>query len=139
MAGVHNMMLKKSLSPVQLFSATYGHNVTTGTAVARFDIFASGTADGDETGEPNTYTWLLAGVGADYEVRATLTSGTMGGTFNTWLNLGTNQAWANSKSSPAGTVSGTATLEIRRSGGGAILATADITLTATFTDIGGGM
>lgn len=136
MAGVHNMMLKKGQKLVQLFGATYTHGVTTGTAVARFDLFSSGIADGDETGEPNTYSWLLIGASGDYEVLATLLTGTMGGTFNTWLNLGTNRGWANSRNVD-GETTGKARFEIRKVGETGILATAEITLTAKFTDLGG--
>lgn len=41
--------------------------------------------------------WLITGVGADYDIRATLQSGTnpTTGTMGTWLNLGTSRTWQN--------------------------------------------
>lgn len=73
------------------------------------------------------YTWLLIGAVADYQVRATKTSGTSpSGTLATWLGLGTSRAW---------TLSGTGvtcnlTVEIRDVATSTVQATASITLTA---------
>jgi len=39
-------------------------------------------------------TWLLSGAASDYEVRVTLSSGTLSsGTTGTWQNLGTSRSW----------------------------------------------
>ncbi len=40
-------------------------------------------------------TWLLSGSAADFDVRATLNSGTSpAGTLGTWLNCGTDRTWS---------------------------------------------
>lgn len=40
------------------------------------------------------YTWLVSGVNSDYEIQATLVSGSMSsGTFGSWLPLSTTRSW----------------------------------------------
>lgn len=63
-------------------------------------------------------TWLMAGAASDYEVRATLTSGSITGTFGSWLGLGTTRTW--SKSGAASTAS--MDVEIRLAASGAVVA-----------------
>lgn len=64
-----------------------------GTATATYTLTAAGLEQA--TGIANN-TWLLAGVGADYDVMLTNNSGTVptGSLLATWLNLGTNRAWS---------------------------------------------
>lgn len=79
--------------------------------------------------------YLVTGASSDYEVRATMASGTSwsGSALSTWLNLGTTRSWNLSASrtiTGLTTVTGTATVEIRRVADSAVVATAAITLTA---------
>lgn len=79
--------------------------------------------------------YLVTGASSDYEVRATMASGTnwSGSALSTWLNLGTTRSWNLSASRvvPGATaVAGTATVEIRRVADSAVVATASITLMA---------
>jgi hypothetical protein len=93
-------------------------------------------------GSGTTYypaTWLTTSghptsVSDDYEIRATLTSGntpTTNAGLNTWLNLGTERVWGNSafRTTLGITNYGSAILfEIRPAGGGAVLASANMTI-----------
>lgn len=79
--------------------------------------------------------YLVTGASSDYEVRATMASGTnwSGSALSTWLNLGTTRSWnlSASRVAPGTTVvTGTATVEIRRVADSAVVATATITLEA---------
>lgn len=74
----------QSISSEQIITATAGYRLT-----------AAGAA---QQRVQNTYTaletWLLAGTSADYEVRATLQSGTLtNGTLNTWQALSSDREW----------------------------------------------
>jgi hypothetical protein len=75
-----------------------------------------------------------AGVGAtpaNYDVRATLNSGTSpaGSAVGSWLQLNADRTWSLT-SSPGNTQTCNLTVEIRPTGGGATLANASVTLTA---------
>ena len=78
--------------------------------------------------------WLAgSNNGAAYDVRATLNSGSAGGSgFGTWLQLNANRSWSQGQVAVGSTTSNI-TLEIRPTGGGANLDTATIDLTATVT------
>lgn len=78
-------------------------------------------------------TWLTAGSAADYEVRATVTSGTLtSGTTGSWLSLGITRAWNVTRTNNApGTDAATITVEIRLAATGTVLATVTVTMTAT--------
>lgn len=84
---------------------------------------ATGKADG---------TWLLGGSAGDYDVRATLTSGTLTlGTTGSWLNLGTSRSWNVTRTDDAaGTTTAEMTVEIRLAATGAVLATATVSFSA---------
>lgn len=73
-----------------------------------------------------------AGVGADYEVRATLQSGSLtSGTTGSWQNLGSNRSWTVQRAgSSVGTSSAQILVEIRRAGTTDVIDSATITLTA---------
>lgn len=79
------------------------------------------TISGKQVFGDDTQTWLKGG--GNYEVEATLNSGTVSGTFGSWLNLGSPQSWSLTESS-IGTKLGSVTLQIRPAGGGTVLATA---------------
>ncbi len=68
--------------------------------------------------------WLAAGSASDLDVRFTLTSGTVSGSATaTYLNCATTRTWTNQTGSPA-----VGTLEFRPAGGGAVVASATITM-----------
>lgn len=72
----------------------------------------------------------------DYEIRATLSSGTTpSGTMNTWLNLGTTRSWtlSVSRTSSLGITSASCVVlfEIRPAGGGTVLDSTSITFSVS--------
>jgi hypothetical protein len=71
---------------------------------------------------------------ANYDVRATLNSGTTpaGSAVGSWLQLNADRTWSLT-SSPGNTQTCDLTIEIRPTGGGSTLATASVTLTANAT------
>lgn len=77
--------------------------------------------------------WITPQVNmANYSVFCTVLSGTLtsGSATGTWLNLGTSQSWVRNATTN-GTFQAVIRLQIRRDSDGVVLATADITLTAT--------
>lgn len=137
-------------------NTTYSENKAGADAIspyfAQADIRINFENDGDLTvyrySTPNTVgngTFALTGwldpasqptsVTDDYEVRATLSSGTTpAGTMGTWLNLGTTRSWTLSVSrSTLGTTSATCVVlfEIRPAGGGTVLDSTSITFNVT--------
>jgi len=88
------------------------------------------------TGSYNEPPWLVPGTNAaDYEVLATLVSGTLSsGTTGSWLGLGTTRTWDVSNTYLGSDVQEAAAvfnLGIRAVGGSTILASCDVYLTAT--------
>lgn len=78
--------------------------------------------------ETSLETWLTLGTPSDYEVRATLNSGTTPvGTLGSWLALSTSREW--SLTSVSGTLSCELLVEIRPTSG-AVSDSANITLTS---------
>jgi len=88
--------------------------------------------------------WLQGsgGVVANYEVRATLDSGTLtSGTTGSWLNCSTTRTWSLTNSaSDNSTIYAALTIEIRLAATGVVQDSASVTLAAESTDfdIGGG-
>lgn len=77
--------------------------------------------------------WLLTGVASDFEVFATVTSGTLDfGTTGSWLNLGTTRDWGISNATVTAK-NATVQLQIRRVSDAAVQATASMTLQVTRT------
>jgi hypothetical protein len=75
-------------------------------------------------------TWLLSGAASDYEVRATLNTGSLtSGTTGTWLSCGTSREWLCS-STVIGISQATLTIEIRRVSDSLILESAAVSLYA---------
>ena len=74
------------------------------------------------------------GVGSDYDIYAQSISSSgvssSSGTFNTWLNLGSNREWNISRTT-TGTATRTIRFSFRPAGGGSTLLTIDISLQAT--------
>lgn len=76
--------------------------------------------------------WLSAGSASDYEVRATLSSGTLSsGTTGSWLNLGTTREWHTIRTdNTSGDTDGVLLIEIRLAATGTVVTSATITLRA---------
>lgn len=109
----------------------------TGGANASFQLTASGTVAGAVTSAQGhlSYSWLLSGSAADYEVYAQPTSGSFSsGVANAWRSLAATRIWTvqggGTKNNPS-PKSCTATFTIRNKTTLATVASAPITLTAT--------
>lgn len=105
-------------------------------ASATFQYLSDGTCNGitNPAGAENTPDWAIpafVGVGNDYDIRATLNSGSSpsSGTLNTWQNLNITRGWNNNVGSNTFR-SSTLLIEIRPAGGGSTLASGTITITA---------
>jgi hypothetical protein len=91
-------------SRVQLISTTvYGLNPTSGVGSATISFHLNGGvgASWNPQGSvsPGTFNWRLSGASADYDIMATLGSGTTpSGTLGAWLNLSTTRTWTLSAS-----------------------------------------
>jgi hypothetical protein len=117
-----------SLSGVSVYSAGAGTQTATYTLESDGDVVTATTGGGSvDAGD-----WIVpkASAPSDYEVRATLVSGTLStGTTGSWLALSSNRSWTLTR-----VVVGVAdqvelTIEIRK-GSGATLASATVTLDA---------
>lgn len=91
-------------------------------------LISSGGVESGTDGGP--YTWLKAGSASNYEIFATLNSGTgfTGDAFGSWLNLGTGRSWSLTESG-IGTKLGSIGLQLRPVGG-SVISTATITFHA---------
>lgn len=89
-------------------------------------LSSSGTAAGFDTASsgPLSYSWLNAGTASDYEVYCQVNSGTINGTKNSWISLGSNRTWYLYWYSSSGRI----TLTIRRASNQVTVATATINL-----------
>ena len=101
-------------------------------ASATYFVNTGGTESSSPAAISNT--WLLSGAAADYEVRATLSSGTTptgGSGLNVWLSLGTSRSWSNANADDfTSTVTSGLTIEVRSAATLAVLDAASVTLTA---------
>lgn len=107
-----------------------GGVVLPGTGVAGYELRSDGGAYllNQATYVRVTDEWKGSGSAADYEVRATIVSGTLTtGTVGSWVSLSTTRGWdrENSTSLASTTV---LTIEIRRASDSVVLTTATITL-----------
>jgi hypothetical protein len=76
------------------------------------------------------YAWLLIGAAADYEVRATLLSGSVSiGATGVWLPLSSTRRWTLTRSNVGSSVAELA-IEVRSIATGLVVATASVTLEA---------
>lgn len=96
------------------------------------------TGDGqhtNSTGTNSSFTWKNSGNVSDYQVRATVTSGTTpgGDGVGSWLSLGTSRSWSLNQYGD-GTKQCTITVEIRLQSTGQVLDSATITIKATVVD-----
>lgn len=82
--------------------------------------------------------WMLSGAAADYEVRATVLSGTVSGfATGSWLGCGTDREWTKNRA-VVGTTEAQIRVELKLAADTAILASAIVTLKATVEESGGG-
>lgn len=111
---------------------------TTGTATVSYNIASDGKVK-DRNGTI-LESWMLSGVVADYEVMATLISGSsVFGLTATWLSCSTTRAWSLSNSAHNdSTLTSTLTVDIRNAVSHTVLATALVTLNAESLSSGGG-
>lgn len=118
-----------------LIAASYTHyRLDPLDAQATFAMFADGRVTSTGSASPPeaaSYPWLTSGEGADYEVNATLSSGSTpsGSAVGSWLALSTNRSWSIARTTP-GMSTCTLSVAIRPAGGGSTITTKTITLTA---------
>lgn len=102
-------------------------------ASASYSVNSNGTETSSPAAISNT--WLLIGAASDYEVRATLNSGTLSsGTTGVWLDCATSRTWTVTRTTDAaGITSANLTIEIRRKSDGVVLDSATVVLEAEVT------
>lgn len=107
----------------------YGVAITPDDSTAVYTLTSSGLEAA--TGLSDS-TWLLSGVASDYDVRVTVTAGTLtSGTAGAWLNLGTNRSWSKVNPSNISSVQTVSmTVEISLAGAGVPIASAAVVITA---------
>jgi hypothetical protein len=124
--GVQRENLFSTITSVQAFGFE--------TASASYQIIGGeevGTTVEDGVAQPaQASDWLVpTAFSYNYEIRATLLSGSTDGTFGTFLDPGSNPNW--SVFASLGSVQGTIRLEFRRKGDTNILLTKDVFLLAS--------
>lgn len=112
-----------------------GFTISPADATAGYQLNSSGAEQEiTQSGTTTFNTWLLSGVAGNYEAMATVNSGALtgGSGAGVWLNLGTTRNWLVTRTAnTAGSLSANLTIQIRPAGGGAVLDTAVVVLTAT--------
>ena len=111
-----------------------------GTAMATFGLGSDGVAYEVENGTTTNGTnqwWTkgsVSGLGASYECRATLNSGSAlsSGTVGSWLALSSTRSWTQSRSSSTGVTTSNLTIEIRDVATSTVLASVTVVLQAIF-------
>jgi hypothetical protein len=120
-----------SLSGVAVSSVGAGTQTATYTLESDGDVMSATTGGGSvDQGD-----WIdpKANAPSDYEVQATLVSGTLStGTTGSWLALSSNRSWTLQRVTVGAATQVTLTIEIRK-GSGAVLASATVTLDAERT------
>ncbi len=111
-------------------------NVSLTNAIAGYRLLGTGPEQktDDGTGTYQTInTWLLRGIGNDYQVRYDATGDIpIGSAINTWLTLASAKGWSFNLNSP-GTLSCTGLVSIRQVSNLAVLDSANLTLTVEVT------
>lgn len=102
-------------------------------ATATYRVKNDGTCDSTANNTLDEGTWLLAGSVGDYEVRATLNSGSLAsGTTGSWLSCSTTREWAVTVTSDlGGTQAANLTIEIRDTATSTVRASCTVSITAT--------
>lgn len=104
------------------------------TATAGFSLFNTGNYDSNGNQSAPSGVWKTGtGLTSDYEVLATLISGSLStGIVGSWLNLGTSRIWT-LNAAPAGTyLSAQLQLQIRNASTLTVYTTSNLTLTAYY-------
>lgn len=126
-------LLGASAQLVSLSGGWFGAlNFSPSNANISYSIVSSGTVTVARNSDPaSTFeTWLISGVGSDYEVRFTVQSGSITGvTAGTWLVLSSTRSVSLSRSETGQSIA-TVLVELRTVGG-AVLDSATITLSAS--------
>ena len=114
---------------VQLSDFTVYQSATLGTATPTYSIVNTGAVASQAGTLEN---WLTSGTASNYEVRATVTSGTLtSGTSGSWLSCGTTRTWTKSNGAQDNSVlTCVMTVEIRLASTGVVQDSATITLSA---------
>jgi hypothetical protein len=95
-----------------------------GTASVDFTFYNTGAGQttGFNVSTPGSFTWLLIGAASDYELYVTNAGlGTISGTLNTWISLGTTRAYSMTESNNDSSANGT--YQIRRASDSVVLST----------------
>lgn len=131
MSGMMQMLLGSAGKFAQLPSDITISDIvfSPSTSTASFTLNSAGTYTCLGSIKPADGTWLKGiGVGADYEARLTVVSGSFTtGTVGSWLSLGTSRQWTFSQIS-VGTGSAAGTLEIRDPSSGFVFTSCNLTL-----------
>lgn len=134
MSGIGMMMLgsggaKVSLGDRSVYASGFAPTATTG----GYYLTSGGLVQVDQgLGVTTVDNWVVPGsAGPQYEVFATLTSGTVTtGTTGSWLALSSTRSWTKTRSGTAGISQVFLAMQIRRVGTATVLATANIDITA---------
>lgn len=133
MLGARKLMMFATSGAVAISNQDI-HDTTIGpTAEAQYTLALSGAASSVTSGGgsvPISGEWLTSGSSSDFEVRATIVSGSVtSGTIGSWENLGTTRTWTRDRGA-IGISTVVLTIEIRNATSMVVLDTAEITLTA---------
>jgi hypothetical protein len=117
---------------VYLESASFGDfDIAPGSAQTSAQITSAGAVNEVDTGTTLKFTWLLRGSGSDYDVRATHSGDAVtGSATGSWISLGSSVQWFLSQSG-AGVASCDLLIEIRHATSGAVIDSANFSMTAT--------
>lgn len=129
-AGTNRLVFSAGGGGVNIVGGTITHSVADPSdASTAYFLNSTGSEASLPAGQVSN-TWLLSGIASDYEVRATLTSGSLtSGTTGTWLSLGTSRSWTRDRNT-AGVSQAVMTIEIRNATTLVVLDSASVTLTA---------
>lgn len=107
----------------------YGVALTPADATATYRLTNTGL---EQATSRTDSTWLLSGSASDFDVRMTVTSGTLtSGTVGSWVNLAATQEWTLVRGlNIPGVLTAEATVELRPAGGGATVDSAVVTFEA---------
>lgn len=126
----------EALSPLD-FSVGVHATSFSSLAQATFRMLSTGASQREAFDTPGSSSgppWLsevMAGNGDDFDVMASLNSGSASGTFGSWVNMSSNRAWTCTRPSGNGTTSASISVSIRAAGGGPTLANGTISLSAS--------
>lgn len=138
---LHDPFRFGSSATIVLKDATYFDVQPSGSASASFTLGSNGMASGGPAATPGdaaSYLFRNGETGAAFEVDVSIVSGSLtSGPTGSGLGLGTTRTWTKTNSVPGTALSVELQIVLRRSGGGTILSTKNIILTAEL-DAGSG-